>query len=1017
MKKITLLFAVCFALLGMQKVFADDSTDAARSATRGTATVVVSSHQKSEDYNSSTETTSLPSSASRSVVSGVQKSDSSRDRAVTNRDNAVSDKARTNQTNPVIIPRNATVQKRTAKISERSAVSRSGINQTNNIAVRSSIAARSALKTQSRGNISARAATMDNAPKQPLPDTKSTKADSSNSSSSVGYKKCREVYYNCMDEFCANKDTQLKRCACSSRIHDFDSVKKNMSNVEDKILDFNQRLVSVNLDKEDAAAISKETEGEQAYQQTDKSDSKSILDEISKKLKSSTTDTDYNKNLSAISLSLDTDSAFDSIDSSLGASTTSKEGTDLYDVAIPVCREMAAEVCDSDGAAIAESGYQMAIEQDCNTVAKAYETLQDQALTKVREGSALLDMSRLDVHQKENADDILTCKKKMLTMITDSSVCGKDLIECLDISGRYIDPSTGEAFLTENLINMEKLITRPSGNQKWVEVSGNSQFITYLNSKKKYLESSMESCQDIADTVWDDFVEDALAQIKLAQEKKLEDMRQSCTSLTTQCLADTSKSISDFDARALSTFGVTADKTVNEMCAGIKTACTALLESTGGDSDWVGGMSEIQTDKTYDTLIQTCREVGKACIIQTCKSVSGNFGLCESVDKSVNRKSIINRTACWSDVVKCVANAGTSSIDSIMKKFSKTPSSSGGNFYTENYGEQPIVSNSALGVDCDPTSVTNPQSCIYDICTNCDQSGQPDCATCRLAEKIWGNCEFIPTKVLDTVPQNKIKATISSTETLLSWFDTNTGTTDSAESCRDTSCGAGFKLVTTGGVSSCVNSSDFTSDNAYCPTYQFLVSQSPAWKNCCSTAKYDYFGNCCQAATNGTVDLVSVSGISICSDSGNNVHPVASFTLSSDSDFVYKAGTNTIVCVGGTGITSDSVETAWPSGRNVNCNGGHFVIINTTYGTYASPYFNLNLDIDGGTTPATQHPTYPGNYYSLDYDSNKNCVWNFDSNEWRIADGTAEGAEDPSGSCSKISGYPNRDNNNLFIKY
>ncbi|HNY25408.1 MAG TPA: hypothetical protein PKJ33_02585 [Alphaproteobacteria bacterium] len=1002
MKKITLLFAVCFALLGMQKVFADDSTDAARAATRGTATVVVSSHQKSEDYNSSTETTSLPSSASRSVVGGVQKSDSSRDRAVTNRDNSISDKSRTSQTNPVTVPRSASVQQRTAKISERSAVSRSGINQTSNVTVRSSLAARSALKTQSRGNISARAATMDNAPKQPLPDTKSTKTDNSKSSS-VGYKKCREVYYGCMDEFCANKDTQLKRCACSSRIHDFDSVKKNMSNVEDKILDFNQRLVSVNLDKEDAAAISKETEGEKAYQQTDKSDSKSILDEISKKLKSSTTDTDYNKNLSAISLSLDTDSAFDSIDSSLGASTTSKEGTDLYDAAIPVCREMAAEVCDSDGAAIAESGYQMAIEQDCNTVAKAYETLQDQALTKVREGSALLDMSRLDVHQKENADDILTCKKKMLTMITDSSVCGKNLIECLDISGRYIDPSTGEAFLTENLINMEKLITRPSGNQKWVEVSGNSQFITYLNSKKKYLESSMESCKDIADTVWDDFVEDALAQIKLAQEKKLEDMRQSCTSLTTQCLADTSKSISDFDARALSTFGVTADKTVNEMCAGIKTACTALLESTGGDSDWVGGMSEIQTDKTYDTLIQTCREVGKACIIQTCKSVSGNFGLCESVDKSVNRKSIINRAACWSDVIKCVANAGTSSIDSIMKKFSKTPSSSGGNFYTENYGVQPTVSNSTSGAGCDPTSSTTPQNCIYDICTECGQSGQPDCATCRLAEKIWGNCEFIPTKTLDIVPQNKIKATISSTETLLSWFDTNTGTTDSAESCRDTSCGAGFRAFTTDGVTTCSKASDFSSDNLLCPTKQFLVSQ-PAWKNCCSTEEYDDFGNCCQDTP------ITVSGISICRETSDiNVFPVASFTLSSDSS-VYKAGTNIMVCVGGT-IDVTTPETAWPSGRNVKCNGGHFVIINTTYGTYVSPYFNLD-DIGNPTTTTNQHPTYPSNYYSLDYDAatntSINCIYNFESNTWNSSTG--------SGVCDKITGYPTN-NNNLFIKY
>ncbi|MCL2339180.1 MAG: hypothetical protein FWC51_04490, partial [Proteobacteria bacterium] len=37
---------------------------------------------------------------------------------------------------------------------------------------------------------------------------------------------CHDTYFQCMDEFCANKDAQLKRCACSSRVHDFDKQKK-----------------------------------------------------------------------------------------------------------------------------------------------------------------------------------------------------------------------------------------------------------------------------------------------------------------------------------------------------------------------------------------------------------------------------------------------------------------------------------------------------------------------------------------------------------------------------------------------------------------------------------------------------------------------------------------------------------------------------------------------------------------------------------------------------------------------
>ena len=87
-----------------------------------------------------------------------------------------------------------------------------------------------------------------------------------------------------MDEFCANKDTQLKRCACSSRIHEFDGTKQNLANVEEKLMDFSQRLITVNMEREDAEALYKPTEGELAYATDDTSASKKMLDEIAKKL-------------------------------------------------------------------------------------------------------------------------------------------------------------------------------------------------------------------------------------------------------------------------------------------------------------------------------------------------------------------------------------------------------------------------------------------------------------------------------------------------------------------------------------------------------------------------------------------------------------------------------------------------------------------------------------------------------------------------------------------------------------
>ena len=76
------------------------------------------------------------------------------------------------------------------------------------------------------------------------------------------------MYYECMDEFCATKDTHLRRCACSSRVNEFNSIKKQMSKVEDKMLDFNQKLLMVNMDAEDVNAITNATEGEDAFYAT-----------------------------------------------------------------------------------------------------------------------------------------------------------------------------------------------------------------------------------------------------------------------------------------------------------------------------------------------------------------------------------------------------------------------------------------------------------------------------------------------------------------------------------------------------------------------------------------------------------------------------------------------------------------------------------------------------------------------------------------------------------------------------
>ncbi len=785
----------------------------------------------------------------------------------------------------------------------------------------------------------------------------------------ANFSKCRDVYYSCMDEFCANKNSQLKRCACSARATEFDSTKKRLEKVEDKMLSFNQRLLAVNMDAGDVVAMQNSTAGEDAYNSTkDKTASKKQLDAIAKRLNTNFDTSNFNNGIgmSALTWSLNEDAAFDNVDSLAGAATTAKSGTALYAAAIPVCREMALEICTEDELSIAQNGYQMVIEQDCNTVQKAYQTQADTARQKVFESGALLDMSRLDSYQTKNSDDILTCKNKMLEMMHNSTVCGENLGKCLDVSGQYIDPSTGAAFLSVNLVNLDNLITRPTANQTWTRAPGNQVFVSFLETKKKFLEPATKNCQDIADYVWDAFLEDALAQIKLAQGKKLEEMRQSCTTLTTQCLANATQSIQDFDARALSTFGVAADLTVNAMCSNVRNACTALLNDSDAAAQWDTGMTRIATDKTYETIMHACREIGRACVIQACTSVSGNFGLCMDAEESTNRKAIIDRTACWDEVYNCVASAGTPTLTHIMDDLGKTYSE-GTNFYDVTNMPNYSFYNELYGNNISHTQnyeyLFSTQGIIvqdmayYDANDSSMNTYTESPATYRIAESIWGNCSFQFGKRPTGNGTNDIITPINNQSTILSWLANNT----SEYSCTSNRCTDGYEFINgncnpmcqitfaqsgtswISDITGCnsTNSTCQTADYDCCPTDRMTPSASAPLMNCCSTNKIVTTGTtsvCC----NNNIGTTTIDNnlVSICAPTNNSMIQV----ITDLTSLTGCSGTADLICFGTYFWDADT--------GTAICNGSYV----------------YRCRADGKITAAvTSGTTYTGTYYEPNY--------------------------------------------------
>ena len=813
MKRIILFFAVCLGLSVSQTTFADDAETVRAASKRTSGTTITTNTNSNRSVASNTKRTeSNQSKNSRTAVTPIQQRNVTGRTPVASQQNV---KTRTAVQQPKAESKQ--ISNRQISIKSRGAVNRTIETRKNETVTKNS--ARSA--TTKKTKHTARAAELN--------------SEKIENIKSKNYSKCKTVYFECMDEFCANKDTNLRRCACSSRIHEFDNIKKQLSDAEDKMSDFNQRLLTVSLEKEDAAAINVASEGELAFQTKDRSESEKLLQKITNTLNNSG-DSRLNNDLSAISLSLDMDTAWDSIDSMGGISTSAKEGLELYNAASPVCIEMAQEVCSEEELNIAQGSYKLTIQQDCNTVAKSYETLYNQAQAKIHESGALLDMSRLNIYQQRNSDDILTCKKKILTQLSDASVCGENLYKCLDTTGQYINPSTGKAVLTTELYNLSSLIKEPTGNEKWSKVTQNEKFVNFLNSKKEFLEPAIEQCQDIADLVWKDFLDDALSQIKLAQKAKMEEIRQSCTTLITECKSASLSDLSEFDARALSTFSVIADTTSNSMCKNIETSCIALMDGIDSSGLWKTGIAGISTDISYDNILETCTQIGRDCIVQQCNGTSGNFALCKKTTDN-KRADILSRNACWNDVYNCVKQADN--IDNMT-----TGILSG----RENYYK-------SLYAFTEPATYSD----VPDFCGENDKA-------CLITEQIWGNCEYNPKEYDITTnsqldqykTHNKILLPTNGS-TLLSWLATNTSSSDANDSCNARGCPINYHMNENGQCTEIMADCVTTTDHGECVTNNNqIINVTSGVTNYCESGVLDVFGNCCANNTEKSDDGICV---------------------------------------------------------------------------------------------------------------------------------------------------------------
>lgn len=426
------------------------------------------------------------------------------------------------------------------------------------------------------------------------------------------YERCKSTYFSCMDQFCMLKNDDYRRCSCSDRVFKLAEVRDVLEQAGEKLTVFTESLDVVGMTAAQALAMRTESEGEAALT-GDNSASKALLQAIMNSIRGDdTTVGGKYSDLNSINISFDTVNAFGMVDA--GQAIAAYNGNALYSAVYPQCRDAVRADCNDASLQRAITAYLMAVEQDCNTVQTAIEQTQQKMKAAVREGSAMLDLARVENRQKHNSSDITTCINEVENAILSEQVCGAGYHKCLD-NGQYIDVSTGKPIVgVEDFYKLEKMLVFSDGveaaDQKLSKNSSNRVFVQNFEDRvKQFAQPALDKCVENADVVWAEYLDKAMLSIYYAQKAKVAEIKQGCFDYVAGCYMNGDTAITAAMAELL---GDSAVVLLPDKVSLNSQMCTEYVESCNNMFDGNIIAQYVDEIKNTDTLT-ACRAVVKQC--------------------------------------------------------------------------------------------------------------------------------------------------------------------------------------------------------------------------------------------------------------------------------------------------------------------------------------------------------------------------------------------------------------------
>ena len=450
-----------------------------------------------------------------------------------------------------------------------------------------------------------------------------------------GYSACREAYATCMDQFCANANDTYRRCFCSDRFIEFRDMESAFDEAKTLLAKFqDNNLNAVGMSAAEVNAMYTASEGEQAIK-NDTSAAASMLTEIGdllsgkKKTTSNTVSLEEMMNNLNFDFTVDIDDIWGGGNGGLfgennDVNLADLEGNSLFTEADKQCLQLIADSCESDAVlTMAKSAYNILITQDCNTYEKSINAQKEAIEQTVRTAEKYLREARLEEYRSHNSDDVNTCIANVRTALTADVACGANYTRCLDYSGAYININTGEPIYSPRLFQLSDMIIL---NGDADVLAQNSEFNSFLDSKRIFAESALDTCRDISDIVWEEFKRTALIEIAQAQDAKIEEIKSSCVSTMAECYDTQSNALKSFDNTTAQAVGALSALAARDMCAEKVSACAALY-GNGSDCKFDND-GKLEDESRYcglGSLLNYVNSVDTIKVAEGCETGISNF--------------------------------------------------------------------------------------------------------------------------------------------------------------------------------------------------------------------------------------------------------------------------------------------------------------------------------------------------------------------------------------------------------